>query len=57
MSELVLAAVPLGNVGDASERLKLAIESADLVAAEDSRRFLRLCKDLNLNCQAQVISF
>lgn len=57
MSELVLAAVPLGNVGDASERLKLAIESADLVAAEDSRRFLRLCKDLNLNCKAQVISF
>ena len=54
---MVLAAVPLGNVGDASERLKLAIESADLVAAEDSRRFLRLCKDLNLNCKAQVISF
>ncbi|NBV11584.1 MAG: 16S rRNA (cytidine(1402)-2'-O)-methyltransferase [Actinobacteria bacterium] len=54
---MVLAAVPLGNVGDASERLKFAIESADLVAAEDSRRFLRLCKDLNLNCRAQVISF
>ncbi len=57
MSELILAAVPLGNIGDASERLKLAITSADLVAAEDSRRFLRLCKDLNLNCQAQIISF
>ncbi len=57
MSELVLAAVPLGNIGDASERLKLAITTADLVAAEDSRRFLRLCKDLDLNCSAQIISF
>ncbi len=57
MSELVLAAVPLGNIGDASERLKLAITTADLVAAEDSRRFLRLCKDLDLNCSAHIISF
>jgi 16S rRNA (cytidine1402-2'-O)-methyltransferase len=57
VSELVLAAVPLGNVGDASDRLKDAILTADLVAAEDSRRFLRLCKDLNLECRAQVISF
>jgi 16S rRNA (cytidine1402-2'-O)-methyltransferase len=57
VSELILAAVPLGNIGDASERLKLAITSADLVAAEDSRRFLRLCKDLSLNCDAQIISF
>jgi len=57
VSELVLAAVPLGNIGDASERLKLAITTADLVAAEDSRRFLRLCKDLDLNCSAHIISF
>ena len=40
VSELVLAAVPLGNIGDASERLKQAISTADMVAAEDSRRFL-----------------
>lgn len=57
VSELVLAAVPLGNIGDASERLKAAILSADLIAAEDSRRFLRLCKDLNLECRAPIISF
>lgn len=57
VSELVLAAVPLGNVGDASDRLRAAILSADLVAAEDSRRFLRLCKDLDLECKANVISF
>jgi 16S rRNA (cytidine1402-2'-O)-methyltransferase len=50
MSELILAAVPLGNPGDASTRLKDAIAQAEFIAAEDSRRFLRLCK-------AQVISF
>jgi 16S rRNA C1402 (ribose-2'-O) methylase RsmI len=44
VSELILAAVPLGNIGDASDRLKRAITEADVVAAEDSRRFLRLCK-------------
>ena len=54
---MVLAAVPLGNIGDASERLRLAITTSDLVAAEDSRRFLRLCKDLDLNCSAQIVSF
>ena len=57
MGELVVAAVPLGNIGDASERLKDAIRSADIVAAEDSRRFLRLCHDLNIECKAKVISF
>ncbi|MFM8751657.1 MAG: 16S rRNA (cytidine(1402)-2'-O)-methyltransferase [Actinomycetota bacterium] len=57
MSELILAAVPLGNVGDASARLKEAISSVDVVAAEDSRRFLRLCKDLGIECRAHIISF
>ena len=57
MSELVLAAVPLGNVGDASLRLKQEIPQVDLIAAEDSRRFLRLCKDLGVDCSAPIISF
>lgn len=57
MSELILAAVPLGNVGDASDRLKAAIAHADVIAAEDSRRFLRLCKDLGIECRASIISF
>lgn len=55
--ELVLAAVPLGNIADASQRLRSAITTAELVAAEDSRRFLRLCKDLELECSAKIISF
>jgi 16S rRNA (cytidine1402-2'-O)-methyltransferase len=52
-----LAAVPLGNIGDASTRLKEVISSADVVAAEDSRRFLRLVKDLEIECSAQILSF
>jgi len=57
MSELILAAVPLGNIGDASARLKEAIVKAEFIAAEDSRRFLRLCKDLGIECKAQIFSF
>lgn len=54
---LIVAAVPLGNPGDASDRLKEAISSADIVAAEDSRRFHRLVSDINVECHARTISF
>ena len=54
---LTLAATPLGNPGDASTRLKEAIEGASIVAAEDSRKFHRLCKDLELTFKGRVISF
>ena len=54
---LILAAIPLGNPGDASTRLKEHIEAARYVAAEDSRRFARLCQDLGIHHQAKVISF
>jgi len=54
---LILAATPLGNPGDASTRLREAIESATIVAAEDSRKFHRLCKDLGLGFKGRVISF
>ena len=54
---LVLVGTPIGDVADASERTKSAISSADLIAAEDTRRFFRLAKDLNIDVQAKVISF
>ena len=54
---LSLAATPLGNPGDASTRLKDAIENAGIVAAEDSRKFHRLCADLNIDFTGRVISF
>ncbi len=54
---LTLAATPLGNPGDASPRLKAAIESAEIIAAEDSRRFHRLASDLDVTFTAKIISF
>jgi 16S rRNA (cytidine1402-2'-O)-methyltransferase len=54
---LILAATPLGNPGDASSRLKSAIESATIIAAEDSRRFHRLCQDVEVTFTAKVLSF
>ncbi|MEN9687214.1 MAG: hypothetical protein RL381_226 [Actinomycetota bacterium] len=54
---LVLAATPLGNPLDASVHLKQAIESAEIIAAEDSRRFHRLASDIEATFTARVISF
>jgi len=54
---LILAATPLGNPGDASSRLKSAIEDATIIAAEDSRRFHRLCQDIEVTFTAKVVSF
>ena len=55
--KLQLAGVPLGNPGDASARLSEAIKSAEVIAAEDSRRFQRLCQDLGISTEAKVLSF
>jgi 16S rRNA (cytidine1402-2'-O)-methyltransferase len=55
--KLQLAGVPLGNPGDASARLLTAIKSASIIAAEDSRRFQRLCQDLGISNEAKVLSF
>lgn len=54
---LILAATPLGNPADASTRLKSAIEKASIIAAEDSRRFHRLCADIEVTFTARVLSF
>ena len=54
---LILAATPLGNPGDASSRLKDAIATAEIIAAEDSRRFHRLASDLQVTFTGRVISF
>lgn len=54
---LTLAATPLGNPLDASPRLKMAIESAEIIAAEDSRRFHRLASDIGATFTARILSF
>jgi 16S rRNA (cytidine1402-2'-O)-methyltransferase len=54
---LVLVGAPLGNVGDASARLREVLASADVIAAEDTRRLHRLAKDLDITITAKVVSY
>ncbi|MEP6852918.1 MAG: 16S rRNA (cytidine(1402)-2'-O)-methyltransferase [bacterium] len=54
---VVLAATPLGNVDDASPRLRAALAGADVVAAEDTRRLRRLASDLGVTVSGRVVSY
>ena len=54
---LVLAATPIGNLADASPRLLAEFRSADVVAAEDTRRFARLLDRLAVRTDARVVSY
>ncbi|WP_261382586.1 16S rRNA (cytidine(1402)-2'-O)-methyltransferase [Arthrobacter sp. UKPF54-2] len=54
---IVLAATPIGNVGDASARLIGLLETADIVAAEDTRRLHRLVQSLGITVAGRVVSY
>lgn len=54
---LLLAATPIGNVADASQRLVDALREADVVAAEDTRRVRRLARDLGVAISGRVVSY
>lgn len=54
---LFLAATPIGNPADASARLVEILQSADIVAAEDSRRAVRLLRDLEITAPGIIVSF
>ncbi len=54
---LVLAATPMGDIGDASQRLRDALATADVVAAEDTRRTRSLAKALGVEITGRVVSF
>jgi 16S rRNA (cytidine1402-2'-O)-methyltransferase len=54
---LVLAATPLGNLGDATQRLKDALAGADVVAAEDTRRAKDLARALGARIAGRLVSF
>lgn len=53
---IVLAATPIGNVADASARLRELLETADVIAAEDTRRLRDLAARLELTVTARVIA-
>jgi 16S rRNA (cytidine1402-2'-O)-methyltransferase len=57
LGELVIAGVPLGNPGDASARLRSALETADVIAAEDTRRLRRLASDLDVHLGGRIVSY
>ncbi|BDT89111.1 ribosomal RNA small subunit methyltransferase I [Nocardia cyriacigeorgica] len=53
----MLAATPMGDIGDASQRLRDALATADVVAAEDTRRTRSLAKALGVEISGRVVSF
>jgi 16S rRNA (cytidine1402-2'-O)-methyltransferase len=54
---VVLAATPIGDVGDASPRLVTELTNADVIAAEDTRRLRRLLVRLGVGTKARVVSY
>lgn len=54
---LILAATPIGQVADASGRLAGALATADIVAAEDTRRLKRLTAELGVEIGGRIVSY
>jgi 16S rRNA (cytidine1402-2'-O)-methyltransferase len=54
---LVLAATPIGRVGDAPPRLAEELAGADVIAAEDTRRLKRLVGELGVTIRGRVVSY
>lgn len=55
--EIVLAGTPIGNLGDTTPRLEHALQTADIVAAEDTRRLHHLTNALGLRMSGEVVSY
>lgn len=54
---LVLAATPIGDSRDASARLIDWLQSADVIAAEDTRRLRTLLLRLGVETEARIVSY
>jgi 16S rRNA (cytidine1402-2'-O)-methyltransferase len=53
---IILAATPIGNLGDASARLRDALEQAEIVASEDTRVTQRLLAGLGIAHRPRLIA-
>lgn len=53
---IILAATPIGNLGDASARLIEALEAATVIAAEDTRNTVQLMRLLGVTNKPELIS-
>ena len=56
-ASILLAATPIGDVRDASSRLAPALEQADIIAAEDTRRLLALASRMGIHLSAKPVSY
>ncbi|WP_433056303.1 16S rRNA (cytidine(1402)-2'-O)-methyltransferase [Dactylosporangium sp. CS-033363] len=54
---LILLGAPLGNPEDASPRLRETLATADIVAAEDTRRLGRLAQYLGVEITGKLVSY
>ncbi|MDT0275733.1 16S rRNA (cytidine(1402)-2'-O)-methyltransferase [Blastococcus goldschmidtiae] len=54
---LVLGGAPLGQPGDVGPRLRSVMETADVLAVEDTRRLHRLASDLGVTFAGRVVTF
>jgi len=53
---LILAATPIGNLGDATARLRDALTSAPVIAAEDTRMTQHLIRALGISSRARLVA-
>jgi len=54
---VVLAGTPIGDVDDASPRLRRELAGADVIAAEDTRRLRGLLQRLGMTTSARIVSY
>jgi 16S rRNA (cytidine1402-2'-O)-methyltransferase len=54
---LTLCGAPLGNPLDASPRLRAILATASIIAAEDTRRLLRLARELDIEVSGKIVSY
>ncbi|GAA4680226.1 16S rRNA (cytidine(1402)-2'-O)-methyltransferase [Gordonia humi] len=54
---LILAGTPMGRFDDASPRLREALTTADIVAAEDTRRTKALAASLGVEIGGRIVSY
>ena len=52
---LILGGTPIGNLADASDRLRSALATADLIAVEDTRKLRTLASGLGVRTRGRVI--
>lgn len=53
---IILGATPIGNLGDASPRLREALEQTEVIAAEDTRTAIHLLRALGIESRPRLIA-